>query len=255
MTDTCHGVLLVDKPKGPTSHDVVDRIRRHFGLRKVGHGGTLDPQATGLLVILVGRATRISNLIMGSDKVYEGEMTFGITTDSHDADGAVLEQRDPAGLTREAVLEGMRPFQGDRMQIPPMVSAVKKDGVPLYKLARKGREVERAARLIHVYEFRLLEWLPPRATFRLKCTKGTYVRSLCHELGQQLGCGAHLSALRRTRSGALSVDDAVSMPQLLDDALPQFAQRLIPMAEFPPLRNGPNRVPDLSRSHRPHASP
>lgn len=232
MADACDGVLLVDKPAGPTSHDVVDGIRRHFRLRKVGHGGTLDPQATGLLVILVGRATRLSSLMLGSDKVYEGEMTFGIITDSHDADGSVLEQRETAGLNRDELVRAMQRFRGDLMQTPPMVSAVKKDGVPLYKLARKGRDVERPPRLVHVYEFRLLDFSPPRAVFRLRCSKGTYVRTICHELGLQLQYGAHLSRLRRTHSGELSLDGAVTMKNLLEEDLPAMMRRLIPMSAF-----------------------
>ncbi len=236
MPDPFDGVLLVDKPGGPTSHDVVDRIRRQFRLRKVGHGGTLDPQATGLLVILIGRATRLSSLMMGADKVYQGTMTFGAITDSHDADGTILEERDIVGLNRDRLIEAMSGFQGDRMQTPPMVSAVKKDGVPLYKHARKGREVERPARLIHVYEFRLLDFALPCATFRLGCTKGTYVRSLCHELGLQLGCGAHLSQLCRTQSGNLKLENAVSMDVLLNGDLSDLARHVMPMSAFPSLR-------------------
>ncbi len=236
MPDPLDGVLLVDKPSGPTSHDVVARIRRQFRLRKVGHGGTLDPQATGLLVILIGRATRLSSLMMSSDKVYEGDITFGVITDSYDADGAIVEERDPSGLNHEIVDQAMTGFQGDQMQMPPMVSAVKKDGVPLYKHARKGREVERSPRLIRVYEFRLLNFEAPRAAFRMRCTKGTYVRSVCHELGLKLGCGAHLSRLRRTRSGALKIEDALSMRRLLDCTVTELSQYALPMADFPSLR-------------------
>lgn len=235
MPDPLDGVLLVDKPGGPTSHDVVDRIRRDFRLRKVGHGGTLDPQATGLLVILIGRATRLSSLMMAADKVYEGTMTFGAITDSHDADGTVLEERPVHGLDRETLIKAMAGFQGDRMQTPPMVSAVKKDGIPLYKHARKGREVERPARLIRVYEFRLLDFEIPKADFRVRCTKGTYVRSLCHELGLQLGCGAYLSRLRRTQSGNLEVKNAMTMDVLLRGGLSDLARYLIPMSAFPSL--------------------
>ncbi len=236
MPDPFDGVLLVDKPSGPTSHDIVDRIRRQFRLRKVGHGGTLDPQATGLLVILIGRATRLSGLMMSSDKVYEGEITFGVITDSYDADGTIVEERDPSGLDREAVARTMTAMQGDRMQLPPMVSAVKKNGVPLYKHARKGREVERSPRLIRIYEFRLLNFEPPRVAFRMRCTKGTYVRSVCHELGLELACGAHLSRLCRTRSGKLKIEDALSMDRVLDCTLTELSQHVMPMAEFPPLR-------------------
>lgn len=217
------GLLLVDKPSGPTSHDVVARIRRHFGIDKVGHGGTLDPAATGLLVILLGRGTKISNQVMGADKVYEGVMRLGIATDTQDGDGAVIAEQDPSSVTREMVQAEMKKWIGDVQQIPPMVSAIKKDGVPLYKLARKGQEIEREPRLLHIYEFAILDFELPNVKFRLHCTKGTYVRTLCHDIGQALGCGAHLSGLRRTKSGRLDVATAITMPKLLElnrDQLP-----------------------------------
>ncbi len=227
-SDPYDGLLLVDKPAGLTSHDVVDRIRRHFRLRKVGHGGSLDPLATGLLIILLGRGTRLSDLLTGSDKTYEGVMRLGVSTDSHDADGAVVAERDPAGVTQEALEDQMRRHTGDLLQTPPMVSAVKKDGVPLYKLARRGQEVERQPRLIHVYRFSLLAFKPPRARFRLQCTKGTYVRSLCHEIGEALGCGAHLESLRRTRSGAYDVANATPLDDLLRLDTMGLLDRVIP---------------------------
>jgi len=209
------GILLVDKPTGPTSHDIVDSIRRRFKFRKVGHGGTLDPQATGLLVILIGRGTKLSNRFMNSDKTYEGHMVLGVATDTQDSQGTVLEESDPSAVTREMVEAEMAKFRGDVMQTPPMVSAVKKNGVPLYKLARKGKTVERKPRLIHVYRFDLLEFEPPRVFFRLRCTKGTYVRTICADIGENLGCGAHLAELRRTESGSSNVAEALPIEQIL----------------------------------------
>lgn len=227
------GVLLVDKPSGPTSHDVVDRIRRHFRLDKVGHGGSLDPLATGLLVILIGRATRLSDRFMGCDKTYEGRMRFGIATDSHDAQGAATKEVDSSFVTKARLEEEMLKFKGDQLQTPPMVSAVKKDGVPLYKLARRGETVERKPKLIHVYEFTLLDFAPPVASFRLRCTKGTYVRTIVHDIGQGLGCGAHLEQLRRTECGGLRIEEAVTTPVLLEMSLRELGSKLTPLNRVP----------------------
>ncbi|MFH0879197.1 MAG: tRNA pseudouridine(55) synthase TruB, partial [Lentisphaerota bacterium] len=159
--DPYDGVLLVDKPSGPTSHDIVAQIRRHFSIKKVGHGGTLDPMATGLLVILTGRGTKLSESVMGFDKVYSGVMHLGITTDTQDVDGKVLEEKDASSITREMIQQEMSRRMGDQMQTPPMVSAIKMNGVPLYKLARKGQTVEREPRFIHIYRFSLLDFTPP----------------------------------------------------------------------------------------------
>lgn len=227
--DPWDGLLLVDKPAGPTSHDIVDRIRRHFRIAKVGHGGTLDPMATGLLVILLGRGTKLSNAVMGADKTYEGTMRLGVTTDSEDRDGRVVAEADASGVPRERLEAEMKKWMGDVMQTPPMVSAIKRDGVPLYKLARKGQTVEREPRLVHVYEFVLLDFAPPRARFRLRCSKGTYVRTLCGDIGRALGCGAHLEELRRTQSGALKLHDAATLDDLLQLSLDQLAKRVIPI--------------------------
>lgn len=223
------GLLLVDKPSGMTSHDVVDCVRRHFSFSKVGHGGTLDPMATGLLVLLIGRGTKASAQIMNSDKTYEGTIRLGISTATEDADGAVLETRDPSAVTETAVREQMQKRTGDLMQTPPMVSAIKRDGVPLYKLARKGREVEREARLIHVYAFDLLQFASPSATFRLRCTKGTYVRTLCADIGRELGCGAHLSALRRTQAGEYTVEHASPVDTIMGWTRDDVWDRLLPL--------------------------
>lgn len=230
--DPYDGILLVDKPSGPTSHDVVADIRRTFRLNKVGHGGTLDPQATGLLVILIGKGTKLSNDFMGSDKIYEGTMRLGISTDSQDAQGKILKEADYQSVTREQVEAEMKKYTGDILQTPPMVSAVKQAGVPLYKLARKGKTVEREARLIHVYEFRLLEFKPPQVTFVLRCTKGTYVRTLCADIGENLGCGAHLEQLRRSQSGDLRVADAMPLDQVLKLTLEELCLKMIPVNRF-----------------------
>lgn len=215
-SDPFDGILLVDKPAGFTSHDVVAKVRRHFNLKKVGHGGTLDPSATGLLVLLLGKATRFSSFFLSSDKTYEGVMRLGVVTDSYDADGKVTGGSDPAGITDSQVEAEMAKFKGDRFQTPPMISAVKVNGVPLHKRARRGEEdVERKPRFIHVYEFRLTGFHHPEAAFVLRCTKGTYVRSLCHDIGQTLGCGAILASLRRTQSGSSSVSDAIPLDRLV----------------------------------------
>jgi tRNA pseudouridine55 synthase len=226
------GVLVVDKPAGPTSHDIVDRVRRIFHIRKVGHGGTLDPMATGVLILLIGRATKLSNLFLGSDKTYEGTMRLGIATDSHDAAGNVTAERDCSGVSREALEGVMARFRGDQMQTPPMVSAIKVDGIPLYKRARRGQTVEREPRLIHVYEFSLGRFALPEADFQLRCTKGTYVRTICADVGDALGCGAHLSRLRRTRAGELTVAEAVPVAELTNWTRDDLVQRLLPLSRF-----------------------
>ena len=226
------GLLLVDKPAGLTSHDVVARIRRTFRIEKVGHGGTLDPGATGLLVILLGKGTSLSNEVMGGDKRYQGEMLLGTETDSQDIEGQVLSTLPCDLVTAARLQECMDGLVGDSYQIPPMVSAIKKDGVPLYKLARKGQTVEREPRLIHVYRFRLLDFDLPRATFDVACGKGTYVRTLCHDIGRKLGCGACLNALRRTASGRMDVADALPLDQILALDRDALAARVIPCAQY-----------------------
>lgn len=228
------GVLLVDKPQGLTSHDVVYRLRRKLGMKKIGHAGTLDPMATGLLVMLIGKATRISQYLISVDKVYEGEATLGVVTDSQDAEGEVMETRPVPELTEAQVREVMKGFLGDQYQTPPMHSAIKIGGVPLYKLARKGEEVEREPRFIRVVSFELTSFTPPKLTFTLHCTKGTYVRTIAHDLGQKLGCGAHLSALRRTGSGKFNLSAGVTLDQIEELSLPEIEKRLIPVYEAAP---------------------
>jgi len=226
------GAILIDKPSGPTSHDVVDAIRRRFGIKKVGHCGTLDPNATGLLIIVLGRGTKLSEKLMGDDKVYEGTMKFGEATDSYDADGELTASLPVPPLTVDQLNEEAGTFIGDQMQMPPMVSAIKKNGVPLYKLARKGVEVEREPRLIHIYNFRFTEYAEPLATFKLACTKGTYIRSVAHDLGQKLGCGAHLATLRRSVSGKFDVADAKPLDEVLRLSATDLEKRVIPFLKL-----------------------
>ena len=222
------GLLLIDKPSGYTSHDVVARMRRHLGMRKIGHGGTLDPMATGLLVLLLGRGTKLSNLVMGSDKLYEGTIQLGVSTDSQDAEGEVISESDASGVTAEQIDNEFRIRTGDLMQTPPMVSAIKKDGVPLYKHARKGKSVKREPRLIHIYSFRRLRFDAPMIDFQIRCTKGTYVRTLASDIGDALECGAHLCALRRIESGSLHLDDAMTLEQALETRAEELLRRVIP---------------------------
>jgi tRNA pseudouridine55 synthase len=223
------GALLVDKTAGPTSHDVVDRIRRRFRFDKVGHGGTLDPQATGLLVVLIERGTKMSNEFLTSDKTYQGVMRLGSSTDTQDAQGKIVAENDWSSVTREQVEAEMSALIGDLMQTPPMVSAVKKDGVPLYKLARKGKTVERNPKLIHIYEFNLRDFSPPLVSFVLRCTKGTYVRTLCSDIGEKLGCFAHLAELRRTRAGRMNVENAVPFNRVLEMTQDELLPYIIPL--------------------------
>jgi len=221
------GILLVDKPSGPTSHDIVATIRSRYHFNKVGHGGTLDPQATGLLVILLGKGTKLSNRFASSDKNYEGTMKLGVSTDSQDAQGKILREADYSQVTREQIETEMKKLTGDIQQIPPMVSAVKIDGVPLYKRARKGETIEREPKLIHIYEFKLLSFAAPQATFFLRCSKGTYVRTLCADIGDSVGCGAHLEQLRRTRCGDFSIEDAIPLNTIMNMDMAGIAEKII----------------------------
>src|SRR5580658_3217679 len=230
--DPMDGAVLIDKPAGPTSHDVVDALRRAFRLEKVGHCGTLDPNATGLLIIVLGKGTKLSEKLMSDDKVYEGTLKFGETTDSFDADGELVSSLPVPPMTLEELNQSAATFVGDQMQTPPMVSAVKVKGVPLYKMARKGLEVERKARLIHIYQFLFSKYEEPIGFFRIACTKGTYVRALAHELGQKLGCGGHLATLRRVVSGRFDVQDALPFEDALKLSSSDLQQRIIPFLKL-----------------------
>ncbi len=210
------GFLLVDKPPGWTSHDVVAKIRRLSGVKKVGHAGTLDPMATGLLVVAVGPVTRLLRFLQDLTKTYVAEATFGIATDSLDADGEITEQS-PMAFDRRQLDEAVSAFVGDIEQIPPMVSAVKVGGKKLYELAREGKQIERDARSVTIHQFEVLGFEPgefPVASFRIQSSKGTYVRTLVDDVAKRLGGRAHLTALRRTTNGSLSVTDAATIDQL-----------------------------------------
>ena len=223
------GVLLVDKPTAHTSHDVVARLRRKLNMRKIGHAGTLDPMATGLLIMLIGKATRISQYLISLDKEYEGTIQLGQTTDSQDADGEVVETRPVPPLTEAEARAMMQSFLGDQYQMPPMYSAIKIDGVPLYKSARKGEDIVREPRFIRVMSFDLTRFAPPQLDFRLRSSKGTYVRTIAHDLGQKLGCGAHLSALRRTATDRFNISQALTLDAIEALPIPEIEKLLIPV--------------------------
>ncbi len=209
------GILVVNKPQGWTSHDVVGRIRRLTHQKRVGHAGTLDPMATGVLLVCLGRATRVAEYLMGSDKTYRAVMRLGVETDTYDAEGQVVATQ-PVNVDESELRAVLARFVGEIDQVPPMYSALKRDGQPLYKLARQGIEVERAPRRIKIYDIALRAWQPPDATIDVRCSSGTYIRSLAHDIGAALrgACGAHLIALTRLASGSFSIDDAVTLQDL-----------------------------------------
>jgi len=230
------GVLLVDKSPGMTSHDVVAITRRALNTKKVGHCGTLDPLATGLLIITIGRGTKIQDLLMSEDKEYIGTMRLGEITDSQDSDGKMIQTNLVPELAREQIDAAFSKFHGDFYQTPPMVSAIKKDGIPLYKLARQGKTVEREPRFVHVYAHEILATRMPEIDFRVVCSKGFYVRTYAHEIGAELGCGAHLKALRRTKSGRFSVDGAITIDELKSGTPESVAQRVMSLPAVSRLR-------------------
>jgi tRNA pseudouridine55 synthase len=209
------GILNLNKPKGWTSHDVVARVRRLTGVRRVGHAGTLDPMATGVLLICLGKATRIAEYLVAGRKRYSATLRLGISTDSHDADGRVTAEA-PVTADLAAVEEALSRFRGPIEQVPPMISAIKKDGQRLYELARRGVEVERPPRAVEIYGLHLVDWAPPKLTIDVTCSSGTYIRAIARDLGRDLGCGAHLTALTRTASGDFTLTDAIELATLVD---------------------------------------
>ncbi|MCG8525761.1 MAG: tRNA pseudouridine(55) synthase TruB [Opitutales bacterium] len=229
-----NGVLLIDKPSGITSHDVVDRVRKCLKMRKVGHAGTLDPNATGLMLILVGKGTKISQFLMSKDKTYTGVIQLGLETDSYDIDGEVLVQNHPAPIDSGVIEKAMAKFIGDQYQKPPMFSAKKIKGVPLYKHARKGKEVEREERLIRIHSFSLTQNDFPDLHFEISVSKGTYIRSVAHDLGQALGTGACLTVLRRTKISDFSIEKAIKLDDLPSMASNMIKSRLIPIYQAVP---------------------
>ncbi len=216
-----HGLLLIDKPSGLSSHDVVRHVRRLFQTRKVGHAGTLDPLATGVLPVAIGEGTKLLQFLLAEDKAYRATMRLGVTTDTLDSEGTVLAtQVVPSDLA--AVLPNLLTrFRGEIEQIPPMYSALKKDGVPLYKLARAGKVVEREARRVTIESLELINVQSPDVTLEVECTKGTYIRTLCADLGDAVGCGAHVIALRRLRTGQYPIERCLPLDQLsvLEDVI------------------------------------
>ncbi len=230
------GVLLIDKAEDMTSHDVVAIARRALNTKKIGHCGTLDPMATGLLMLVIGRATKIQDLLMSEDKQYVGTLTLGATTSTQDRQGEVLQTK-PVGNYSEAEIRGaFDAFTGAFEQIPPMVSAIKKDGVPLYKLARKGIEIEREPRKVHITSYEVTRVELPEVDFIVNCSKGFYVRTYAHDIGDKLGCGAHLSALRRTRSGKFTLDHVVTVADLKTAPREDLFKALISLAEISLMR-------------------
>lgn len=208
------GMLIVDKPSGMTSHDVVEFIRRKFEIKKVGHAGTLDPSVTGVLIILIGAATKLSSRFANDDKEYEATLILGKKTDSGDAEGKVLSTGDFSKITKVHIEEIVNGFKGKIEQVPPMVSALRFKGKRLYELARRGREVPRKPREVYIKELKIKEIDIPRIDFSVVCSKGTYIRKLCDDIGDKLGCGGHLSYLRRLRSGEFTIEKSISMEKL-----------------------------------------
>jgi tRNA pseudouridine55 synthase len=230
------GVLLIDKAPDMTSHDVVAIARRALNTKKIGHCGTLDPMATGLLMLVIGRATKIQDLLMSEDKEYEGTMTLGAVTSTQDRQGEVLETREVPAFSAEQVDTAFASFTGDFDQMPPMVSAIKKDGVPLYKLARKGQTIEREPRPVSVKNYRVNRIALPEIDFTVNCSKGFYVRTYAHDIGGKLGCGGHLSALRRTRSGKFTLDRAVTVADLKNSPRQDLLRAMVSLAEISLMR-------------------
>lgn len=229
------GILLVDKPSGITSHDIVDRLRRKLKMKKIGHAGTLDPLATGLMIMLIGKATKVSQFLISLDKAYEGTFKLGVETDSQDSDGEVVETKDlPENLSEETIGNAMKEFLGDQYQTPPMFSAKKINGVPLYKMARKGKTVEREPRVIRINELSLQGWDSPEGRFFMDCSKGTYVRTVFHDLGQKLDCGGHLTSLRRTKINDFSIEGVPTLAEIETMGTGEFQSLLIPVREAVP---------------------
>ncbi|MCB0119006.1 MAG: tRNA pseudouridine(55) synthase TruB [Anaerolineales bacterium] len=249
------GALVIDKPVGMTSHDVVQAVRNGTGLRRAGHTGTLDPRASGVLVILVGPAVRLSEYVSASDKRYQAIIRLGGTTDTYDADGKFTPTTDPSNIMEADFEEALKTFVGEIEQTPPPYSAVKVQGRKAYEMARKGEEVELEPRIITVHHLEVLEWTPPEVVIDVHCSSGTYVRSLANDLGKKLGCGAYLVGLRRTKSGKFTLRDAVPLRKLQEAfTAGNWYQYLIPAAEalgdWPAVELNPDEVEAVRHGHR-----
>jgi tRNA pseudouridine55 synthase len=253
------GILNINKPRGKTSFRIVALIRRWSGERHIGHAGTLDPDATGVLPVCLGRGTRIIEYLMDTTKAYRARIEFGSSTDTHDSSGNITRQGDTSDINRDIVIAALRKFLGPIEQTPPMFSALKHKGQPLYKLAREGKSVARKARKVTIHRLELVYWKKPTATVDIECSKGTYVRSLAHDLGEYLGCGAHLKSLVRTRCGIFSIDDAVSLNEIrrsfrngdwqqyfhpIDSVLGDFPALVIGSAAEEDFKNGKRLTPE-----------
>jgi tRNA pseudouridine55 synthase len=236
LSATPDGVLLVDKAEGMTSHDVVALIRRKLEIKKVGHCGTLDPIATGLLLLTLGRGTKIQDLLMSEDKKYAGTLLLGVTTSTQDRQGEIVNQREVLPFDENKIRAAFEKFCGDFYQMPPMVSAIKRGGVPLYKLARQGKVVEREARLVHVYRYGIDQIALPEIDFSVLCSKGFYVRTYVHDIGEELGCGAHLKSLRRLKSGRFDVDRAISVAEIKNASREEILSRILSLPEVSRMR-------------------
>jgi len=233
---TPDGVLLVDKAAGMTSHDVVALVRRRLQIQKVGHCGTLDPLATGLLLLTLGRGTKIQDLLMAEDKEYSGTMMLGAKTSTQDKDGEVFERREVPPLEEKTIRAAFEKFRGDFYQTPPMVSAIKQAGVPLYKLARQGKTVEREPRLVHIYRYSIDRVTLPEIDFTVVCSKGFYVRTYAHDIGAELGCGAHLYSLRRVKSGRFDVASAITVDEIKNAEPSEIATRVLSLPQVSRMR-------------------
>jgi tRNA pseudouridine55 synthase len=236
LAATPDGVLLVDKAAGMTSHDVVALIRRKLEIRKVGHCGTLDPIATGLLLLTLGRGTKIQDLLMSEDKEYAGTLMLGVTTSTQDRQGEVIDQRPVPPLGTSQIRAAFEKFHGDFYQTPPMVSAIKHGGVPLYKLARQGKVVEREPRLVHVYRHVVDRIALPEIDFSVVCSKGFYVRTYVHDIGEELGCGGHLKSLRRVKSGRFDVDQAITVDKIRNGPREEILSRILTLPDVSRMR-------------------
>ncbi len=232
MKNIVSGVLVVDKPIGLTSHDVVQIIRKGTGIRRAGHTGTLDPRASGVLVVLIGPAVRLSEYVSASDKRYQATIRLGSSTDTYDSEGTITDSAAWESITEEKFNEVLQKFVGEIEQVPPPYSAVKVKGKKAYDLAREGEEVDLEPRLIQVYSLEVIEWAPPEVVIDVYCSSGTYVRSLANDLGKELGCGAHLIGLRRTKSGRFTLRDAIPLRKLQESfENGTWYRNLIPAAE------------------------
>ena len=256
LKNAISGALVVDKPTGMTSHDVVQAIRNGTGIRRAGHTGTLDPRASGVLVVLLGPAVRLSEYVSASDKRYQAIVRMGASTDTFDADGKFTRRSDaPINVTEGQFEEALKKFIGHIEQTPPPYSAVKVQGRKAYEMAREGEEVDLAPRTIDVYHLEVLEWAPPEVVIDVHCSSGTYVRSLANDLGDLLGCGAYLVGLRRTKSGRFSLRDATPLRKLQEAFhAGNWAQYLIPAAEaladWPAIELDPDQVDAIKHGHR-----